>query len=400
MADLFWPGDHRAGDLMSDAALLRALVAVEDAWLSVLVEAHVAPPQARSNLNGLVGEDDSTAIAEGAEAGGNPVIGLVGLLRRRAPEVTARWLHRGLTSQDVLDTALMTCLRDVLAELDDHLAAQVSTLMALVEQHRDTPMLTRTLTQAALPGTAAMKFAGWLQAVLDAADALAVLPPPPVQAGGAAGTMAAATELTGSAETAMALTAALAAELGLAASPPWHTGRSVITRYGDALVGCGDAWGHLANDIATGSRTEIGEFSEGAGGGSSTMPHKANPVLSVLLRRNAVTAPSLGATLHAASAASVDERADGGWHAEWATLRTLARRTVVAASQATDLLTGLQVHPARALENLTAVGGLLAEQHTMSDLSGRRAGATYLGASDHLVDGVLHRARQYLKDKS
>ena len=101
---------------------------------------------------------------------------------------------------------------------------------------------------------------------------------------------------------------------------------------------CCDAWGHIAADVATGSRPEIGEFAEGSGGGSSTMPHKNNPVRSVLIRRAALTAGPLGATLHAASAASVDERSDGAWHAEWATLRTLARRTVVAAVHTSDLV--------------------------------------------------------------
>ena len=89
------------------------------------------------------------------------------------------------------------------------------------------------------------------------------------------------------------------------------------------------------------------------------MPHKNNPVLSVLIRRAAMTAPPLGATLHTASAASVDERSDGGWHAEWATLRTLARRTVVAAAQATELLAGLRVDTERAAANLAAAGDLL-----------------------------------------
>ena len=383
---------------MSDTALLKALVFVENAWLSVLVDAAVAPPSASADLTALVDTGDAAAIAAGAERDGNPVTGVVKLLRGRAPDDAARWLHRGLTSQDVLDTALLLCLREALGVLAEHLTAQVRTLAGLVETHRDVPMLARTLTQSALPSTAGMKFAGWLSATLDAADTLAALPALPVQAGGAAGTMAATTELAGSADAAVQLSAGLARAVGLSPATPWHTGRSVITRYGDALVTCCDAWGHLANDITTGSRGEIGEFSEGSSGGSSTMPHKANPVLSILLRRAALTAAPLGATLHAASAASVDERADGGWHAEWATLRTLTRRTIVAASQATDLLAGLRVHTDRAQTNLTAAHGLLAEQHTMSELTSRPPGATYLGVTDHLVDAALHRARRYLKD--
>lgn len=398
MSDLFWPGDHRAGDLMSDVALLDALVAVENAWLAVLVDSAVAPPAARTDLAALVSPHDAAAIAEGAERDGNPVTGLVRLLRERTSDHAARWLHRGLTSQDVLDTALVLCLRDALGVLGEQLTAQVHTLAGLVETHRDTPMLARTLAQPALPSTAGMKFAGWLSATLDAVDTLAALPALSVQAGGAAGTMAAAAELAGSADAAVRLSDALARALSLRPATPWHTTRSLITRHGDALVTCGDAWGHVANDVITGSRGEIGEFTEGSGGGSSTMPHKSNPVLSILLRRNALAAPALGATLHAAAAASVDERADGGWHAEWATLRTLTRRTVVAASQASDLLTGLRVHADRAHANLTTAPGLLAEQQTMSELASRPAASTYLGAADHLIEAALHRARRHLKE--
>lgn len=170
----------------------------------------------------------------------------------------------------------------------------------------------------------------------------------------------------------------------------------MITRAGDALVGCCDAWGHLANDIAAATRT--GELYEGSGGGSSTMPHKNNPVLTVLLRRAALTAPPLGATLHAASAASVDERSDGGWHAEWATLATLTRRTVVAASEAADLLAGLRVGTDRAAANLAAAQDIRAEQRKMAELTGREPAPGYLGATDLLIDTALERARHYLKD--
>jgi 3-carboxy-cis,cis-muconate cycloisomerase len=398
MTDLFWPGDHRGGDLMSDTAFLAAMAEVENAWLAVLVDAAVAPEAASADLASLVSSADVEAIAAGAEADGNPVIGLLALLRERAGGEAAHWLHRGLTSQDVVDTAMMLCLRDGLSRIESEIATQVSTLAALAETHHHAPMLARTLTQPALPSTVGMKMANWLSGVLDAADAVAALPGLPVQAGGAAGTLAAATELTGSAGEAVALSGRLATAVGLADAGPWHTTRSVITRVGDALVTCCDAWGHIAADVATGSRPEIGELTEGRGGGSSTMPHKNNPVLSVLIRRASVAAPALGATLHSASAASVDERSDGGWHTEWATLRTLTRRTIVAAAQTTELLAGLVVDTDRAAANLAAAGDLLAEQRSMSELTGRAALSSYTGAIDHLIDAALQRARHHLKE--
>jgi len=107
MTDLFWPGDNRAGDLMSDSAFLAAMVEVENSWLGALVDAGVAPVESRADLTSLVSIGDVEAIAAGAEADGNPVIGLLALLRERADGQAAQWLHRGLTSQDVIDTAMM-----------------------------------------------------------------------------------------------------------------------------------------------------------------------------------------------------------------------------------------------------------------------------------------------------
>ena len=130
------------------------------------------------------------------------------------------------------------------------------------------------------------------------------------------------------------------------------------------------------------------------------MPHKSNPVLSVLIRQAALTAPPLAATLHAASTASVDERSDGGWHAEWATLRTLTRHTAVAAAQTSDLLAGLRINVERAETNLAAAGDVLAEQRTMAELTGRQTLSNYTGATEHLMDAVLQRARRHLKEST
>jgi 3-carboxy-cis,cis-muconate cycloisomerase len=403
MTDPYWPGDHLAGEVMSNGAFLRAMLTVEDAWLGALVDAGIAPSAARTTLSGHVDTDpnseDFEAIARRADVDGNPVSGLVALLRERTDEPASRWLHRGLTSQDVVDTALMMCLRDALDRITSEVTVQVGALAALAEEHRDTPSLARTLTQAALPTTVGAKVAAWMTGVLDAAQPLAGLRHSlPVQVGGAVGTLAAVVELAGSVEAAVAVRDALARTVALTPSPPWHTARSPITRVGDLLAGLCDAWGHLAADVATGSRREIGEFAEGNGGGSSTMPHKNNPVRSVLIRRAALTAGPLAATLHTASAFSVDERADGAWHAEWATARTLARRTVVAAAHTSDLLTGLAIDRDRAAVNLFHAGDLRAEQRTMAGLTGREPNPSYLGAAHPFVDAALDRARRYLKD--
>jgi 3-carboxy-cis,cis-muconate cycloisomerase len=388
VSDLLWPGDERAGDLCSDASVLSALVTVEAAWLGALIEQGVAPPEAADDLGKLIEADDAPRIAREAEGGGNPVIPLLGLLRSRMGDRTAAtWLHRGLTSQDVLDTALVLCLRDATAQISADLAGQVTALAALADEHRHTELAGRTLTQHAVPITFGLKAAGWLTEVLDARDQLGAVVLP-ARIGGAAGSLAAPVVLAGSPRAALELVAATAAKLGLATP----TGRIPFARLGDAYAACTDAWGHLANDVLLGSRPEIGELSEPAGagrGGSSAMPQKQNPVLSVLIRRAALTTPALAATLHTAAASFVDERPDGGWHAEWFTLRTLARHTATAASQAAELVTGLRVNPERMAATLAAARpGIDAEQRKLTSEPG-----PYRGATDEIIDAAIARAR-------
>ncbi|WP_248581244.1 lyase family protein [Nocardioides sp. InS609-2] len=385
MSELFWPGDDRAGHHFSDTAFVAAMVEVERAWLSVL-----------GHPTALLSQSDLTDV----ESGGNPVISLVAALRAQLSGVdddAARWLHRGLTSQDVVDSALMMLLRDAAVDLRADLRRTILRLTELADQHRDTPMVARTLTQRAVPTTFGAKAAAWLTGVLDAYDDVVGLSFP-VQLGGAGGTNAAVVEL--GLDPAAARTS-LATGLGLDEALPWHTARRPVTRTADALVACTDAWSRIANDVLTLSRPEIGELSEGVGGGSSTMPHKANPVLSTLVRRAGLAAPQLAATLHAAAADQSDERASGGWHVEWDTLRVLVRRTLVAGSQMRDLLDGLRVHHDKMVTTLDAArDDVRAEQRSIAEVSGHHAPADgdYTGEARSLVDEVVARARTALKE--
>ncbi|MDQ4008698.1 MAG: lyase family protein, partial [Actinomycetota bacterium] len=199
MADLLWPGDHRAGKHLSDGEVVRAMLRVETAWLAALVDAGVAPAGAAVDLVRCVGQVDQASLALGAEDGGNPVIPLLALVRERLADVhpeAALWVHRGLTSQDVLDTALVLGLRDAVDAVLRRVDAQVGSLVGLAERHRADPMAGRTLTQHAVPVTFGLKAAQWLQGVLDARDDLRdARDRLPVQIGGAAGTLAAPAEL-------------------------------------------------------------------------------------------------------------------------------------------------------------------------------------------------------------
>lgn len=406
MTNLLWPGDERAGALMSDAALLASMVAVESAWLDALVAAGLAPDEcAGADLAGLVSDGDGEQLATASEDGGNPVIGLVALLRDRASAEISRWIHCGLTSQDVLDTGLMLATRAVVDTLRSLLVEQVSVLAALATTHRGTTMVARTLTQHAVPTTFGAKAASWLDGAVDAyaqLDALTI----PAQIGGAGGTLAATTELaalTGHADRAgvsTELVHSVAITLDLDTRSPWHTARAPVTAIGDVLVACTDAWARIASDVVTLARPEIGELSEPAAagrGGSSSMPQKHNPVLSILIRRAGICAPPLAATLHTAAALTHDERPDGAWHAEWETLRALARRTVVAGSQCGELLAGLEVHSVQMARNLGSAD-VLGEQHAIAGLAGKAPSDNYFGAIDALIDGSVDRAERILKD--
>jgi 3-carboxy-cis,cis-muconate cycloisomerase len=376
------------------------MVAVEAAWLRVLAASGPAPASAADALAAVsVDPDQLVGIATDAEGGGNPVIPLLAVLRSHLPDEAAKWLHKGLTSQDVVDTALMLCARSALDRLGGDLSRCVEALAALAGQHRKTIMVGRTLTQHAVPITFGLKAAGWLEGVLDALDVIAVARNRlRVQCGGAAGTLAAIAELAGARD--LVWSAALASELSLAPSPPWHTRRAAVTEVGDALVTTTDALGHLASDIVVLSRPEIGEVSEPAGkgrGGSSTMPQKRNPVLAVQIRSAAATAPLLGSQLHLASAQAVDERPEGAWHTEWQPLALLARHAVTAAAQAAELVEGLEVHSEKMAATVQrAMPGLLAERAAIRALTGRPVEAgdpsDYLGATQSIIDATLDRA--------
>jgi 3-carboxy-cis,cis-muconate cycloisomerase len=407
MTNLLWPGDQRAGELMSDATLLASMVAVESAWLDALVVAGLAPDQCTgADLTGLVNDGDRELLAVESEDGGNPVLGLVALLRDRAGAEAGRWVHRGLTSQDVIDSGLMLATRAVVDELMSQLAEQISALALLAATHRGTPMVARTLTQHAVPTTFGVKAVTWCDVVVDAYQQLSALRMP-VQIGGAGGTLAATTELAAlaghpnPAAISVELLQNTAAALGLDVMMPWHTDHAPVTAIGDAFIGCTDAWGRIASDVVTLARPEIAELSEpaaGGRGGSSSMPQKHNPVLSILIRRAAISAPPLGATLHTAAALANDDRPDGSWHAEWETLRILARRTVVAGSQCSELVAGLEVHPARMAENLGGAD-ILAEQRVIAELAGKAPSGSYFGAIDALIDESLDRAKRIVKER-
>ncbi|MFD5268502.1 3-carboxy-cis,cis-muconate cycloisomerase [Streptomyces sp. NPDC058335] len=363
-----WTGSPAAA-ATSDAAYLRALLDAEAALTRAQAALGLAPAAAAAAVTQAAASAfDVRSLAERARSGGNPVIPLVADLTKAVGAEYGAYVHRGATSQDIMDTATMLvavrALEPVLADLDRTQRA----LARLAAVHRNTPMPGRTLTQHAVPTTFGLKAAGWRSLVLDARDRVsAVRDSLPAQLGGAAGTLAAFTAY--GAEEATALPAAYARELGLRAPLlPWHTLRTPVADLAGCLAFAAGALGKTAADVLTLSRTEIGEVAEATGGGSSAMPHKANPVRSTLIAAAARRAPQLAATLYGALVAP-DERPAGAWHAEWEPLRDLLRLVGGAARDAAELTEGLRVHADVMREHLGLTHGLIVSERLAAELS-------------------------------
>ncbi|MFF4655492.1 3-carboxy-cis,cis-muconate cycloisomerase [Streptomyces sp. NPDC001381] len=363
-----WTGSPAAA-ATGDGAYLRALLDAEAALTRAQEALGLAPEGAGAAVTAAASADfDARSLAERARGGGNPVIPLVADLTEAVGAAYGPYVHRGATSQDIMDTATMLVaartLDLVLADLDRVQGA----LARLAAEHRDTAMPGRTLTQHAVPTTFGLKAAGWRALVLDARDRITgVRDSLPAQLGGAAGTLAAFTAY--GATDATALTAAYATELGLVEPLlPWHTLRTPIADLAACLAFTAGALGKVATDVLTLARTEIAELAEGSGGGSSAMPHKANPVRSTLIAAAALRAPQLAAVLYGSLVAQ-DERPAGAWHAEWEPLRDLLRLVGGAARDAAELTRGLRVRPDAMRAHLGLTHGLIVSERLSAELS-------------------------------
>ncbi|MGW2342045.1 3-carboxy-cis,cis-muconate cycloisomerase [Streptomyces sp. NPDC001661] len=390
---LFDPGSEGAPTerTTSEEAFLQALLDAEAGLTRAQSSLGLAPAGAGEAVTAAAVADrfDVRDLARRARGGGNPVIPLVADLTAAVPTEYGPYVHRGATSQDILDSALMLAAARTLDVLLGELSGVEGALAGLAREHRDTVMPGRTLTQHAVPTTFGLKAAGWRSLVLDARDRLrGVRAALPVQLGGAAGTLAAFGAY--GAEDPLALVAAYARELGLAEPElPWHVLRTPVADLAGALAFAAGALGKVAADVLVLSRTEVGELAEGAGGGSSAMPHKANPVRSTLVAAAARRAPALAATLYA-SVVAEDERPAGAWHAEWGTLRELLRVVGGAARDASELVDGLVVRADVMRAHLATTGGAIVSERLSAEL----AGVLGRGPAKELLAGASRRARE------
>ncbi len=387
---LFVPAPVRRA--LDDRAFVQAMLDSERALAVASASAGLVPLDAVQAIAAQCSADlyDPEQIGLDAWRVGNPAEPLVRALRDRVGGAAAAYVHRGATSQDIVDTAAMLVTRRALVLIDDDLDAVERACAALARDHRDTPMVARTLLQHALPTTFGLKAAGWLMGVvesrrlLDAArDRLAV------QLGGAAGTLAS----FGGAG--LQVADRMGAELGLAVPAlPWHSSRTRIAALGGALVAVSGALAKVALDVVLLAQTEVAEVAEASGdgrGGSSTLPHKRNPIGAT---RAIACARRVGAAaaLLCESMPHEHERAAGAWHAEWEGLVGALAGVAGAAGALREVLEGLELDVPRMRANLELTRGLIMAEHVQQALVAR--------VGDDLARAIVAAAAARSADRS
>jgi 3-carboxy-cis,cis-muconate cycloisomerase len=333
---------------------------------------------------------DFAALGEAIATAGNSAIPLVKALGKQIAATDAeaeRYVHLGATSQDVMDTGLVLQLRQALDLIESDLAQLADSLVAQAQRHAATPMAGRTWLQHATPVTLGMKIAGWLGAVTRSRQRLRELKPRllVLQFGGASGTLAAL------GEQALPIAQALAEELQLTLpEQPWHTQRDRVVEFGAVLGLIAGSLGKLGRDISLLMQTEAAEVFEPSApgkGGSSTMPHKRNPVGAAVLIGAATRVPGLVSTLFSAMPQE-HERSLGLWHAEWETLPQICCLVSGSLQQARLLAEGLEVDAARMARNLDLTQGLVLAE-AVSIVLAQRVGRD---TAHHLLEQCCKRA--------
>ena len=399
LAPMFSSGPMRA--VCDDVAYLQAMLDFEAALARAEATIGVIPQSAAAPIGQAckAGAFDLAGLAEAATRSGNLAIPLVKALTTalaKADPEAARFVHWGATSQDVIDTATMLVLRAAIDVLLADLDRAIKGFAGLARAHRDTAMVARTWLQHALPMPFGLKLAEYAAALGRSRRRLNRLRQEglALQFGGAAGTLAAL------GDKGLAVGELLGRELALPMpDAPWHTHRDRIAEAASVLAILAGSCGKVARDVSLMMQTDVAEAFEPAGvgrGGSSTMPHKRNPVAAASALGAATMAPNLAATIFA-SQVQEHERSAGPWHAEWPTLPTLLLVTSGALAATVDLAEGLEVDAIRMRQNLDTTGGLIMAEAVAMAL------AEKIGKSEahHLIEAASKKAvaeKKHLRD--
>jgi 3-carboxy-cis,cis-muconate cycloisomerase len=349
--------------LFDDNAIIDAMFRFEAALARAQAEAGLIPREAAGAITGVCKAElyDTAEIVSASRRAGSLAIPVVKKLTETVglfDAEAAGYVHWGSTSQDVIDTAMVLQTRRAVGLIDASLQALIGHLLALAERHEQTPMLGRTLMQPAVPVSFGFKVIAWVAPLVRARARLAAAARAglQLQLGGAVGT------LSSMGDKADEVVSRVAAELELAVAPSaWHTQRDSWAVLGcEVGVLCGSL-GKIGRDLSLMVQAEVGELAEPSGkgrGGSSAMPHKRNPVSSMIALSASFRAPQRVATL-LATMAQEHERGLGDWQAEladWPGLFIAAHGALLALEEA---MGGLEVDAARMLKNIDALNGLV-----------------------------------------
>ncbi len=355
-SSLFADGDLTK--LLADGSDVAHMIAFERALAIVQGRLEIIPAQAAREISEKLADVqiEPARLAAGTRSAGVPVPALVAELRKQLSADAGAWLHWGATSQDVIDTALVLQAKVALEILGARLEKLIDTLERQSERHADQLMAGRTRSQVSTPVTLGYRIAQWAHPLIDAENALPALRSAVlrVQFGGASGINSAI------APDGTAVSAALALELGLEDSPSWHVNRTPILVLAGWLQQVTSALAKMAGDLALSGRTDIAEVSSGTGGGSSTMPQKANPVQAETIQVLNSIAISAQAGL-AAAASPLEERDGTAWPLEWHFLPQMLLAAGAALVHAEELATSLQAHEANLAATLASNPEIMAE---------------------------------------
>lgn len=356
-------------EAFSDTATLRHMLRFEAALAEATAAAGLIPKRAAKTIVAACDASlyDATPLAAAARRTATLTVPVVKALTEEVTKrdvQAAEYVHWGATSQDVIDTAMVLQLGEALPPLLKSLDGIVGSFAKLAKKHRATPMLGRTLLQPATPLALGQKIAGWASDIDRARRRLAesFAETQVLQFGGASGSL---TALGREAEPVMK-SMAQALKLALPAAP-WFTQRVRVAALAQDTALAVGALAKVARDISLMMQIEVGEAAEPSGpgrGGSSTMPHKRNPVGAALVLAAAARAPMLAATIVAAMPQE-HERALGGWQAEWPTLAALIEALGSAVEAMEEVASGLSIDTDALQANMDAAeAAVFAERAT------------------------------------
>jgi 3-carboxy-cis,cis-muconate cycloisomerase len=363
LVDVF--GDQEVSRLFSEESLVAAWLEFERALADAQAELGVIPPEAAREIAAAAVPEhvDLVALREQTLVVGYPILPLLDQIVERSPDA-GRYLHRGATTQDVIDTGLALVSGRALDHIETVTRTLGDALATLAEEHRRTVMPGRTHAQPAVPITFGGKAAGWLselarhvERLRSARARLAV-----VQLFGAAGTAA------GLGPRSRDVRRAVAERLGLGVvDVPWHTARDGVAEAGFALAALAGICGRIAREVVELSRPEIGELREEGGhhrGASSTMPQKANPIGSeAVIGMSVLAAHHAGALL--ATLQGTHERSAGEWQIEWDAVPAVFAAAGGAVAGTARIVKGLRVFRERMRANLELDGGTIMAEAAM-----------------------------------